>query len=373
MLVAVAAMAFTACQKDNNEVNKAEQKTVITGVATIENDDTRSGFVGSTTEDGKTMYHSEWDGGENLKVFINYGEGEATTTIDKDGNFTFTYDGDAYIITVCSPAEAWLSEYTCSIPSEQTPRANSVDPAAHILKAQAVAVTDGVAECKMQHEVSYGKMTVNTPADFEIAKVVVNLVGDWYGYARNLTYTLNATNVENNTFYFATETINVSEFTITAYDANENAYSKTVTLGGDKTLKFDYYKVSTFSVSELTAKESSGGDDVNKFTSASVEFKDNNWPTLTFTDNHDNVLKFRIGNGSNTSGSVNYWTPGTWSTDYWYSSGYAVDSCYYNDTYSMRLTADVSVVDNAYKVTFNWDGGSGSFNGQITGFTVPSN
>ena len=51
MLVAVAAMAFTACTETNDEVNAVVNKTIVTGVASF-GDDTRSGFTGSeVTED----------------------------------------------------------------------------------------------------------------------------------------------------------------------------------------------------------------------------------------------------------------------------------------------------------------------------------
>ena len=273
MLVAVAAMAFTACTEENNEVNAVVKKTIINGVATIDNDDTRSGFVGSETkenEDGTTttFYKSAWDGNETIKLYINYGAAETTATVDAEGKFTAEFEGDfaeSCTISACSPAEAWNSEYSFTIPTEQTPRTNSVDPAAHILKAQGIAVTNGSAKFNMQHEVAYGKMTVNTPAEFVIDHVDIELNGAWYGYAKSLSYTINADNVENNTFWFATDVIEVSEMTVTAYDADDKAYTKTVTMNEDRTLKFQYYKVSTFSVSNLTEQE-----EVYDYTTASV-------------------------------------------------------------------------------------------------------
>lgn len=259
MLVAVAAMAFTACTETNEEVNAVSEKTIINGVAVIENDDTRSGFVGSETIDNgdgttTTVYKSAWDGGETIKLYINYGAAETTAIVDAQGKFTAEFEGDfaeSYVISACSPAEAWNGESSFTIPTEQTPRTNSVDPAAHILKAQAITVTNGSASFKMQHEVAYGKMTVNTPAGFVIDHVDIELNGAWYGNDKSLSYTINADNVENNTFWFATDVIEVSEMTVTAYDADDKAYTKTVTMNEEKTLKFQYYKVSTFSVSDL--------------------------------------------------------------------------------------------------------------------------
>ena len=104
----------------------------------------------------------------------------------------------------------------------------------------------------MTHQVAYGKMTVNG-VDFEIDHVVVDLVGSFYNSARELSYTINAANVENNTFWFATEPIDVAEFTVTAYDAEgNNAVTKTVDVAeAGKTMSFQYGRVGTFSVSDL--------------------------------------------------------------------------------------------------------------------------
>ena len=136
MLVAVAAMTFTACEKDNNEANKAEQKTVINGVATIENDDTRSSFL--PKEQGATGYASQWDGNEQITVFA--GEESVSTTVDSEGNFTATFEGEVNAITVCSPAYQWSDANTFDVPYYQVPLANSVDTGAHILKSEETVV-----------------------------------------------------------------------------------------------------------------------------------------------------------------------------------------------------------------------------------------
>ena len=253
MLVAVAAMAFTACSQDVNEVNKIEKVTRYEFTANIA-DDTRSGFA--EKEEGATAYKSEWYGDETLKVFVTDYNGynvEVTTPVDKEGNFALelTDAPASFFVTVVSPAKSWVSEYTANIPAEQTPLANSVDPKAHLLQAQAKPVSGGVADIDMTHMAAYGKMTVNGVA-FAIDHVVVDLKGSFYGYDREYSYTINATNVENNTFWFATEPIDVAEFTVTAYDAEGNAVAKTVDVAAaGKTMSFQYGRVGTFSVSGL--------------------------------------------------------------------------------------------------------------------------
>ncbi len=258
MLVAVAAMAFTACAETNDEVNAVVKKTVINGVAMIDADNTRSGFVGSETtkdenDESVTVYKSAWDGGETIKLFAENGLA-TTATVDAEGKFTAEFEGElpeSFFMTVCSPAEAWSDATYFTIPAEQTPRAESVDPAAHIFKAQNVQVTNGTADkIQMGHEVAYGKMTVNG-VDFKIDHVVIDLKGSYYNNVRELSYIINADNVVNNTFWFATEPIDVAEFTVTAYDA-DNAVAKTVDVAAaGKTLSFNYGRVSTFSVSGL--------------------------------------------------------------------------------------------------------------------------
>lgn len=264
MLVAVAAMAFVACSQEGIEVNNLTKKTIVEGIASINTDDTRSGFVGSETvenEDGTTttVYKSAWDGGENIKVFATELGLETTAKINEDGKFTAEFEGELpanYFIAVCSPADAWVSAYTCNIPTVQTPRTDSVDPAAHILSQQGIYVSNGSADpFLMQHQVGYGKMTVNTPAEFVIDYVEIKLNGVWYGSDKNLNYTINADNVEGNVFWFATDVVEVSDFTVKAYDAEGNAYTKSVTIPEGRELKFQYGHVSTFSVSNLEKYE----------------------------------------------------------------------------------------------------------------------
>ena len=249
MLVAVAAMAFTACSQDVNEVNNVEKVTRYEFVADFA-DDTRSGFA--EKEEGATAYKSEWHEGDQVKVFVDgYEPIVADITVDGKFELELTDAPEFFFVTVVSPAESWVSEYTANIPAEQTPLANSVDPKAHLLQAQAVPVSGGVAEINMTHMAAYGKMTVKG-VDFAIDHVVVDLKGSFFGYDREYSYTINADNVENNTFWFATEPIDVAEFTVTAYDAEGNAVAKTVDVAAaGKTLSFNYGRVGTFSVSGL--------------------------------------------------------------------------------------------------------------------------
>ena len=375
MLVAVAAMTFTACQNDNGEMDMLVKKTVITGVASL-GDDTRSGFVGSETienEDGTTttVYKSAWDGTETIKLFAPNGL-ETTATIDAEGKFTAEFEGElpeSFFMTVCSPAESWSSQYTCTIPSVQTPLADTVDPAAHIVQKQNVNVSGGTADYfTMQHQVAYGKMTVNTPDDFVIDHVDIELNGVWYGYAKNLSYTINADKVENNTFWFATDVIEVADFTVTAYDAEGNAYTKSVTIPEGRTLSFTYGGVSKFSVSNLEVYEKP-----TAFTSAY---------TLDAYYTSDYIIMFEGPIGklkTNPCGiTTNNWEliPGVYDVA-------ASNNCFYNGTWtafndisSTSGTISVSVVDGMYHFEFNIKLVDGTtlvetYTGLVEGLNVP--
>ena len=377
MLVAVAAMAFTACSQDVNEVNKVEKVTRYEFVADFA-DDTRSGFA--EKEDGATAYKSEWHEGDQIKVFVtdyaSYNV-QLTTEISTEGKFELelTDAPESFFMTVVSPAESWASEYTANIPAEQTPLANSVDPKAHLLQAQAVPVSNGFAAISMAHMAAYGKMTVNG-VDFEIDHVVIDLKGSFYGYERAVSYTINADNVENNTFWFATEPIDVAEFTVTAFDAEGKAVAKTVDVAAaGKTLSFQYGRVGTFSVSGLEAV-------AEKYDSTYAYVYQNYGDTdkeIMFVAEDGRGLRIDFYNVYENNCIV----PGTYTFS---GSGYMYPNwCYYyadvNGNYTSKLgdgQAVVSVEDGKYKIVFTNMAHSGTvyleqftFKGEIIGLDVP--
>ena len=352
MLVAVAAMAFTACTETNDEVNAVVKKTIVTGVASF-GDDTRSGFTGSEVtenENGEsvTIYKSAWDGGENILLFAENGL-ETSATIGADGKFTAEFEGELpekFFMTVCSPAEAWSSAYNYTIPAEQTPRANSVDPNAHILQAQNVYVINGTADyINMQHQVAYGKMTVNTPAEFVIDHVEIALNGVFSNYPRNLSYTINADKVENNTFWFATEPIDVAEFTVTAYDAEGKAYTKSVTIPEGRTLAFGYGRVGTFSVSNLEEYEAPEAN--NKFTSAVMYHSySTNDVMVSFSGEGLEEMQINFYGIAMVDGSLNV---GTFTIGNGLYDGY----CYYGNTQLNTITVVSTFENGAYNLVFS--------------------
>lgn len=382
MLVAVAAMAFTACSQDVNEVNNVERVTRYEFTANIA-DDTRSGFAEetSTNEDGKTVYHSEWFGNETIKVGPNgFFDSVQTVNIeDAEGHFTVEFTGDNVPthIDVYSPASAWNSQYMPTVPAVQTPGATSVDPAAHILKAEGASVEGGIAT--MQHMVAYGKMTVGVPEGFTIAKVEIALVGlpnSYWSENQTYSYTINANSVENNTFWFATEAMQiVKEFTVTAYDADGKSVTKTVSGLTDGQLGFTVGRVSTFSVSGLEAA-------VEKFDSTYAYVYQSYGATdkeIMFVAEDGRGLRIDFYNVYENNCIV----PGTYTFS---GSGYMYPNwCYYyanvENYYTSKLNggqAVVSIEDGQYKVVFTnmaLDGTvyveSFTFKGEISGLDIP--
>ena len=376
MLVAVAAMAFTACSQDVNEVNNVERVTRYEFTANIA-DDTRSGFVGKN--EAGNAYVSEWHEGDQVMAFIdNYGA--VTTDIDTEGNFALelTNAPEPFFMTVCSPAEAWTEKTSWTVPTEQTPLANSVDPKAHILRStENILVSNGTPNEKivMSHYASYGKMTVNG-VNFKINKVEVS-------FNDGQVYTINATNVENNTFWFAiSDNLTVSEFTVTAYGEGDAVVTKTVTIPEDRELKFNWGRVSTFSVKDLEAIEVEPEAPKNLvFTSAS-------W---TNTKLEDKFVQFYTEDGATLQlnwyecGRDNWIVPNTYGfadsgAIYWGSQfSWYENSAFGIDAEIAAGTVVVSVVDGKYHIEFtnlaDWDGNvyieSATFTGQISGLVVP--
>ena len=250
MLVAVAAMAFTACQKDNEDVNRVNETTVVEFKA--EFDTTRSGF---DANDGEG-YSSHWDGGEaiNLEVVSTAGVASPNVapTMEADGTFKAELNGSISnegTITALIPAGSWVTDYYISemvpsIPGTQTPEAGSVDPAAHILKAEKAfeGGLGGVQTLAFAHQVAYAKMTLNTTVAIDaIAQVVVEI--------DDQRYTLLPENLTEPTFWFACKEATPAAMTVTITDVNGSTYAKVLDLANAvKPLAFTTGRVASFTV-----------------------------------------------------------------------------------------------------------------------------
>lgn len=379
MLVAVAAMAFTACTETNDEVNAVVNKTRYEFTANIA-EETRSGFA--EKEEGATAYKSEWFGDETLKIFLNTNDGwsaETTALINAEGQFSFEVENapESFFMTVVSPAESWSSQYSYTVPTEQTPLANSVDPKAHLLQSSSTFIQTGSESISMSPQnACYGKMTVDAPG-FTISKVEVSFNG-------GKVYTLNAKNVENNVFWFAVDSmIDVSTFTVTAYNAEGNAVAKTVDVAAaGKELKFQWGRVSTFSVSGLAEVVAPSAP---MFTSAGYNGNPGDKVVKLYSDTLGELWMNFYGSNPLLS-SDNWINPGQYGKDngMYFGGNYGQ---YKPAGFSEFLTAapnwftlDVSIVDGKYKFVINadytnmYDGvvlENATFIGEIPGLGMP--
>ena len=268
MLVAVAAMTFTACQTDFEETSVADKSFTVTGIASFD-DATRSGFGDYTAAAGDkdAFFSSKWDGGESVKVYLSetgywsiWATKVSKMTVPSGGDgktasfaAEFDFEGEYGDIpehgtfTAYVPAEAWDGDVAV-VPTFQTPREKSVDPAAHILigtgKFENAKLED--VEFKFAHAVAYGKMTLKG-VDTAFAPVKAEL--EFYGKDGKLNVvTLDTKNVKANEYWFAVNPMEVANFNVVVYDKDGNAYSKAATVGSSSSLNFVKGQVSTFNV-----------------------------------------------------------------------------------------------------------------------------
>ncbi len=262
MLVAVAAMAFTACQKDNGEVNAVAKKTVINFTAGFDAD-TRSYFGDKVGE----SYPSFWEGGEQVKFVAPAADYDGTYTayaqavkLDDEGKsatFTVVFNNPITAGTV----KAYLGEYWNTWEDSayvdeyytQTPRANSVDPRFHLASTSFEYNGESLDFAgKFEHGVAYGKMTVKGFEGKKISGVTIELFkNEGEGmYQNSKRYRLNTAELDTQTYWFAAEACEAKKFTVSVV-ADGVTYVKSVELTAEQPLNFNVGRVSTFSVSNL--------------------------------------------------------------------------------------------------------------------------
>ena len=285
MLVAVAAMGFTACEQVIDDVNATNETFTVNIVGEFA-DDTRSGFDGKN--DAGTGYKSAWDGEETVRFAIipdTFEEGAKATYVDveneSEGNratFAPTFDSNEGTIHAFSPkgvfdstdASACKGGFTSNaitlkynnayvvVPAVQTPLANSVDPAAHILAGKADFAEN--VNMTFNHVVAYGKMTIkNFAGDIDKVEVTASesLAGISCKYFYNegnldnanvKTITLHPTYVVDNVFWFGCAPADLSDGTLTVkVYSGEDTYTKELAISGEN-FKFQQGHVASFGV-----------------------------------------------------------------------------------------------------------------------------
>ena len=253
MLVAVAAMAFVACSQDVNDINILPKQTTLNFTARFV-EDTRA-YFGEKGDEGYPVY---WAGGESVRfvapgadydgTYETRAEAIKVDELGKEATFNVVFDNPikagtvyAYLGDNWNPTINYAYVY-----NYQTPTATSVDP--NCIMASTSFEYDGETmevSGDFAHGVGYGKMTINGFEGKTISSVQLSFEGTRY-----CNYTLNVADIEEHTFWFASEENEVSNFTISV-DVDGVSYSKEVEIGSDKHLYFKKGLVSKFSVSGL--------------------------------------------------------------------------------------------------------------------------
>ena len=286
MLVAVAAMAFVACQNEPEDINvTAKQVTVNISGDLV---DTRS-YFGEPDETAKT-YPSKWAGGETVAFSLNEAALVEATNTGTGSRATFsvaladdhTTEGTIYAFSpkgVFNGSSATNNEGGFTglntkyqdafvvIPEVQNPTTTSVDPSVHLL-AGAYSYTDGLptaVNMQFKHVAAYAKMTIK---DFigVIEKVEVTasapLAGSscWYYYAGEkdgqltnadkTTITVMNPAESNYDFWFGCAPADLKSGTLSVkvYAANGDTYTKALDIAGHD-FAFHQGGVSRFTVS----------------------------------------------------------------------------------------------------------------------------
>lgn len=285
MLVAVAAMGIVACQTEPEIYVPENNADAVSVSITAGFDDTRSAF--DELADGAKTYTSSWTANETVRFSLNQtgfvdmentAEGKSATF-----NVSFT-EGiqDAGSIYAFSPkgnysstpkvggftgsmAQTYTSVYVV-VPSEQTPQTNSCDEGVHLLTAKydyEGGVPTTIDNMPFKHLLAYGKMeikgfegtiksvklTADTPLSGNSVKYFFTADKPYIEGADNNTLVLDATNVENNIFWFGCipAVLDNTTLTVVITDDQDNTYTKAISIPADS-LEFVQGKVSSFSV-----------------------------------------------------------------------------------------------------------------------------
>ena len=190
---ALAALAFSACQKDV-AVSEKEMVTV-TFTAQKPGDETRTAAV---EEDSQVSYVWTAEDKANLKVFVVGEDSEGKETLTEVKDRTVAISSDNKVLTVTATVEAgstlrtavasaWTSGNKPKINVNQSPKTDNFDPGADVLVAEDVTV-DGLDEALLDFSrpAAMNKMTLkNLTAGEKIHEITITSDKTLVGYYEN--------------------------------------------------------------------------------------------------------------------------------------------------------------------------------------------
>ena len=190
---ALAALAFSACQKDV-AVNEKEMVTV-TLTAQKPGDETRTAAV-----EGADKVSYEWTAEDksNLKLFVVGESADGKETLTEVADRTVAISSDNKVLTVTATVNAgstlrtavssdWTSSNKPKINVNQSPKADNFDPGADVLAAEDVTV-DGLDEALLDFSrpAAMNKMTLkNLTAGEKIHEITITSDKTLVGYYEN--------------------------------------------------------------------------------------------------------------------------------------------------------------------------------------------
>lgn len=342
MLVAVAAMGFTACSKDTTaDVAPEKEPGMVTMTITAE-DATRTfltegdGVVNfGWNEEGEALRVIEVaDATPSTKATDNYTltEGKAKFSV----KFTENTEASSFTYYAVYPNANYISEsnrnyekFKVELPAAQNYVAGSYDPAADLMIAKPINATSQPTELNMQFArlAALAKMTLKgMPEDKNITSLTFTATGkalagrayvnlntavvEEYGYSgqkeESITLTISEdAAINNDAVYFTcfpVELVAGDTFEVKAVTADKYTYTKSVTLAEGKSLAFTTGNLSTFTVNMSSAEVTTPGKvftlltDVSKLNVGDeiiIANKDNN-VALSTTQNNNNRGQIKV-------------------------------------------------------------------------------
>ena len=255
MLVAVAAMAFTACTENNDEVNATKRDAILKFSTSFA--ETRVTIGNEKNEDGE--YPVTWDGDEDVRFDIQDGgwwtnlESEMFVDSEDARNATFEVILSGYAENASADAGSTIYAYFGKLDGSrnayisgqtQTPQVGGVDKSFISMVAEFPVEVEGQMDFNgtFNHKTAYGLITLPSSVEdveFKSLSVKVN---------NEKEYLLNVDGLDTHSYWFACEPGAVSSIIISAIDSNDAVYGYTAT-GLNKT--FTKGRVAKFSIKSL--------------------------------------------------------------------------------------------------------------------------